>query len=381
MERGRFVRDFDSGDWTMSELCEHYGISRPTGYKWVQRYAEEGDDGLVELSRAPLSCPHRTTTATEELVVLLKKTHGWGARKILRQLRRQLDPSALPCRSTVFDILKRHDLVKPRHRRTRWQHPGAAPLRTDAPNQVWTIDFKGQFRTRDGQYCYPLTVMDHFSRYLLCCRALSDVRTAGTRATLERLFRECGLPDAIRSDNGVPFASTGIHGLCELNVWWMKLAIAHQRITPASPQENGAHERMHRTMKDKTTRPPAANLRGQQWKLDDFQKEYNVERPHEALDDETPASLWLPSPRPYPERMAPPEYPGHFEVRRVSNAGEFIINGCHRFLSQALNGENIGLEAIDDGIWNIIYYTTLLGRLDEHIGKVTGASYRSEKCK
>ena len=254
-------------------------------------------------------------------------------------------------------------------------------MRTDVPNQVWTIDFKGQFRTRDGQYCYPLTVMDHFSRYLLCCRALPDVRTAGTRATLERLFRECGLPDAIRSDNGVPFASTGIHGLCELNVWWMKLGIVHDRITPSNPQENGAHERMHKTLKGKTTRPPGANRRGQQWKFDDFQKEYNIERPHEALDDETPASLWVPSPRLYPVRIAPPEYPGHFEVRRVSNAGEFIINHCHRFLSQALNGEYIGLEAIEDGIWNIIYYTTLLGRLDERTGKVTGASYRSEKCK
>jgi putative transposase len=381
MERGRFVRDFASGDWTMTDLCEHYGVSRPTGYKWVERYADKGEEGLEDLSRVPLHCPHRTTPATEELVVLLKRTHGWGARKILRQLRSQFEPSVLPCRSTVFDILKRHGLVQSRRRRHRWLHPGAAPLRTDAPNQVWTIDFKGQFRTRDGQYCYPLTVMDHFSRYLLCCYGLPDVKTAGTRATVERLFRECGLPDAIRSDNGVPFASTGIHGLCELNVWWIKLGIVHQRITPSSPQENGAHERMHRTMKAKTTRPPAANRRGQQWKFDDFRREYNVVRPHEALNDETPASLWLPSPRPYPVRILAPEYPGHFEVRRVSNAGHFIINGCHRYLSQALNGEYIGIEPIDDGIWNIIYYATLLGRLDERAGTVTGASYRSERCK
>ena len=365
----------------MSELCEHYGVSRPTGYKWVERHADRGAEGLEDLSRRPLRCPHRTAPATEELVVLFKKAHGWGARKILKQLRSRLEPSALPCRSTVFDILKRHGLVQGRRRRHRWLHPGAAPLRTDAPNQVWTIDFKGQFRTRDGQYCYPLTVMDHFSRYLLCCHGLPDVKTTGTRATLERLFRECGLPDAIRSDNGAPFASTGIHGLCELNVWWMKLGIVHQRITPSRPQENGAHERMHKTMKAKTTRPPAANRRGQQWKFDDFRKEYNVDRPHEALDDETPASLWVRSTRLYPDRILPPEYPGHFEVRRVSNAGHFIINGCHRFLSQALKGEHVGLEAIDDGIWNIIYNTTLLGRLDEHTGRVTGASYRSEKCK
>jgi hypothetical protein len=245
---------------------------------------------------------------------------------------------------------------------------------------VWTIDFKGQFRTRDGRYCYPLTVLDHFSRYLLCCYGLPDVKTGGTRATLERLFRERGLPAAIRSDNGVPFASTGIHGLCDLNVWWMKLGIVHQRITPSSPQENGAHERMHRTLKADTTRPPAATLRGQQWKFDRFQHEYNVDRPHEALGDQPPAALWVPSARSYPSRLAAPEYPKHFEIRRVSNSGEFKIGRKHRFLSQALGGELVGLEALDDGIWNVIYYNTLLGRLNEHTDKITGASFRSERC-
>ena len=327
-ERAQFVRDLVSGQWTMTELCEHHGVSRPTGYKWARRYRELGDDGLNEQSRAPKTCPHRTVAEIEEQVVLLKKTHGWGARKLHRLLRKQLDASDVPYRSTVFDILKRHGLVKQRRRRQRWQHPGAAPLHTDAPNEVWTIDFKGQFKTRDGVYCYPLTVLDNYSRYLLACTALHDVKTRGTKRALERLFRENGLPEAIRSDNGAPFASTGIHGLCELNVWWMKLGIVHQRIQPSSPQENGAHERMHRTLKAASTRPPAQSLQGQQWKFDRFRAEYNTERPHETLDDEAPATLWLPSSRPFPARLAPPEYPNHFELRRVSNAGHFRLGAA-----------------------------------------------------
>ena len=310
----------------------------------------------------------------------LKKTHGWGARKLHRLLKKEFDVPDLPCRSTVFDILKRHGLVKHRRRRQRWQHPGAAALHTEAPNEVWTIDFKGQFKTRDGIYCYPLTVLDNYSRYLLACTALTNVKTLGTKRALERLFREFGLPQAIRSDNGPPFASTGIHGLCELNVWWMKLGIVHQRIRPSSPQENGAHERMHRTLKAATTRPPARSLRGQQWKFDSFRSEYNTERPHETLDDEAPASLWVPSPRIFPARLLPPEYPSHFELRRVSNAGEFKLGAQHRFISQALKGDYIGLEEIDDGIWNIVYYKTLLGRLDARTGKITGATFRSEEC-
>jgi putative transposase len=379
-ERAGFVRDLATGRWSMSELCEHYGISRPTGYKWAYRFEALGDGGLMERSRAPLTCPHRTSEATEDLVVRLKKAHGWGARKLHRLLKGRLHESEMPCRSTVFDILKRHGLVRPRRHRTRWKHPGAVVLRTDAPNQVWTMDFKGQFRTRDGIYCYPLTVLDHYSRYLLCCRGLPNVRTAGARETLENLFREVGLPDAIRSDNGVPFASTGIHGLCELNVWWMKLGIVHQRITPSSPQENGAHERMHRTLKAETTRPPATGMRGQQRKFDRFQVDYNHHRPHEALDDEAPASLWTPPTRTYPKRIVGPEYPGHFEVRRVSNAGEFKLHHKHIFLSQALGGEHIGLEPIDDGVWNIVFCRTLLGRLHDRTGSITGATFRSKKC-
>jgi hypothetical protein len=253
-------------------------------------------------------------------------------------------------------------------------------LCTTAPNQVWTIDFKGQFKTRNGIYCYPLTVIDHFSRYLLCCHGLLDVRGAGVKPQLRRLFRAHGLPDAIRSDNGSPFASTGIHGLNGLNVWWLQLGISHQRITPGSPQENGAHERLHKTLKAQATKPPAANLNLQQRVFNTFQHTYNDLRPHEALNDDTPASRWAPSARAYPERIAPPEYPGHVEVRRISTAGTFRLHSGQYFLSQALNEEYVGFEEVQDGVWNILYYTTLLGRFDERTHTITGAPSLKDKC-
>jgi putative transposase len=226
---------------------------------------------------------------------------------------------------------------------------------------------------RNGIYCYPLTVIDHHSRYLLCCHGLPDVTGAGVKPQLRRLFRRWGLPDAIRSDNGSPFASTGIHGLCHLNTWWLQLGITHQRITPGSPQENGAHERLHRTLKARVTRPPAANAREQQRAFTVFQHTYNELRPHEALDDDTPASRWRPSTRPYAEHIAPPTYPAHCELRRVSGAGTFRLHCGQKFLSQALNRETIALEEVQDGVWNILYYTTLLGRYDERTNHITGA--------
>jgi len=270
--------------------------------------------------------------------------------------------------------------VRHRRRRRHWKHPGAAPFNTTAPNQIWTVDFKGQFRTRNGIYCYPLTIVDHFSRYLLCCHALPNVRGERVKPQFIRLFRTCGLPDAIRSDNGAPFASNGIHGLNTLNVWWLQLGITHQRITPGQPQQNGAHERMHKTLKARATKPPAANLNTQQRVFNNFRNTYNDIRPHEALDDHTPASRWTHSPRIYPERISPPKYPPHFEIRRVSNAGTFRLHSGQHFLSQALNGEYIGLEEVHDGVWNLIYYNTLLGRFDERTHTITGAPSTRRGC-
>ena len=380
LERQHFVHDLGSGHWTMTELCVRYGISRNTGYKWLHRYWQNGPSGLHDHSRAPRSCPHQTPDELVQLILAEHTRYGWGARKILKRLRTRFPDRAWPARSTVFDILARHGRVHPRRRRRHWKHPGAAPFNTTAPNQIWTIDFKGQFKTRNGLYCYPLTIVDHFSRYLLCCQALPDVGGAGVKPQLRHLFRKCGLPDAIRSDNGAPFASTGIHGLNRLNVWWLQLGITHQRITPGSPQENGAHERMHKTLKARATKPPAANLNIQQRVFNNFRHTYNDIRPHEALDDHTPASRWTPAPRLYPERISPPEYPAHFEIRRVSNAGTFRLHSGQHFLSQALNGEDIGLEEVHDGVWNLIYYSTLLGRFDERTHAITGAPSTRRGC-
>lgn len=372
-QRERFAEDHASGQWSMTELCQRYRISRPTGYKLLERVEQEGDTGLRDRSRAPQTCPHRTPPEVERQILALRAEYGWGAKKLLQVLAKRHPKLPQPARSTVNAILERHGKLRKNRKRKQWEHPGAVRLETECPNQVWPADFKGQFKTRDGIYCYPLTVTDHYSRRLLVCKGLPSVRTEGALPVFRRLFREAGLPEAIRTDNGAPFASTGIHGLCGLNVWWMKLGIVHQRTKPASPQENGQHERMHRELKREAARPPAANLKSQQRKLDGFRNRYNTERPHDGIDGAYPDELWEPSPRTYPEKLPVPEYPSHLEVRRVSNAGTFRLKQRQPFLSNALADEHIALEEVGDGLWNIVYYRTLLGRIDERTGRITGA--------
>jgi transposase InsO family protein len=365
-ERTRFVTGAERGLYSMVELCARYGISRKTGYKWLERYTEHGPTGLADRSRAPEHCPHRMAPSVEQAIVEARRQHpSWGARKLLAWLRRRQPTLELPAASTAGELLHRRGLVKSRRRRTVWKHPGAPGLVTQAANDLWTADFKGHFRTQDGEYCYPLTIADQHTRYLLACHALGSIRTQGARPIFERLFREAGLPTAIQTDNGAPFCSTGIHGLCALNVWWIRLGIQHRRIQPRHPEQNGAHERMHRTLKAETTRPPATNQRGQQLKFEGFRYRYNYERPHEALGQEPPASRWHPSRREYPSRLAPPEYPGHHLVRLVSNAGTLRFKARQLFLSQALKQHFVGLEETADGIWSIYFYDVLLGKLDE----------------
>lgn len=379
-ERRRFIVEHASQHWTMVELCKRYGIAPKTGYALLKRYASEGEAAFEERSRAPNTCPHRTPIELEQMIIEERLRCRWGARKLLSVLRHKHPDIDWPAKSTVDDILSRNGLVRRKQRRTNWDHPGTGPAKASEPNEIWTTDFKGQFRTRDGVYCYPLTIADLRSRYLLRVTALPNVRTEGAKPVFERLFREVGLPAAIRSDNGAPFASTGIHGLCELNTWWMRLGIVHQRIQPGSPQQNGAHERMHRTLKRDTALPPASHSVAQQRRFDEFILQYNHERPHEALDDATPASIWVPSSRGFPKRIAPPEYPGHCEIRRISNAGCFrLFSGRQFFLSQALNGEHVGFEEVDDGLWNVLFYRTLLGRFDQTTGLITGADFRTEQ--
>lgn len=367
-ERAHFVAAYASGRWTMVELCERFGISRPTGYKWVTR----GAAALANASRAPHVSPQATPAALVARVVAARQQYGWGATKLLTVLRTQDPTQAWPARSTINDILDRHRLLEKRRRRGRWHHPGAAPLQTTAPNDVWPADFKGEFKTGDGVYCYPLTVTDHFSRRLLACQGLTGTAGLGTQRVFRALFREVGLPVAIRTDNGAPFAAAGRCGLTQLSAWWIRLGIVHQRIRPASPQENGSHERMHRELKRETARPAAATARQQQERFDAFRQRYNAERPHEALDLACPDTRWRPSPRPYPERLAAPEYPAHSEVRRVSAKGAVSLRGQFLFVSEVLAGEWLGLEEVDDRVWNVVYYQTLLGRIDEQTRTFTG---------
>ena len=255
-QRMQFITDHQRGLYDMTELCARNNVSRKTGYKWLARYAAEGAPGLIARSHAPHVCPHRIAEALAALLVTTREAHPhWGPAKLVDYLRpRHREVRTWPAISTVADLLKRHDLIKPRRRRRPIVHPGTVPIRTSAPNDLWTADFKGQFRTRNGIYCFPLTIADQHTRYLRCVHGLLTTRGVGVRPLFERAFRDHGMPLAIRTDNGVPFANIGLHGLTQLNVWWLRLGIQHQRIRPASPQENGAHERMHRTLKAETTR-------------------------------------------------------------------------------------------------------------------------------
>lgn len=371
-ERVKFVMAFKEGVYSMTELCRRYGISRKTGYKWLSRYEAAGLEGLQEHSRAPQSIPHRTPKATEEaLVALRRKRPTWGARKLLARLARTRPELALPAPSTVTALLHRHGLVEPRRRQRKPLHPGSSPLTAAAPNDVWSIDFKGEFLLGSGRYCYPLTVCDAHSRYVLSCTGLPSTNGNAARQAIDRLFRSYGLPYAIRTDNGSPFATQAIGGLSRLSIYWLKLGIRHERIRPASPQENGRHERMHRTLKAETARPPEADFASQQQRFDGFRETFNHERPHEALGMDTPAEHYRSSARSMPNVMPEPEYPAHMEVRRVASNGSFKFNSRLVFLSTTLDGERVALEEIDDGIWSIYFANLLLARLDERTFSIT----------
>jgi transposase InsO family protein len=300
----------------------------------------------------------------EHIVAVRMKHPTWGGRKIARTLVRQ-GLRTVPQPSTIDNVLARIGLTRKRPRRHRPGHPGRPMITPQAPNDLWTADFKGQFRMRSGRYCYPLTVADQFSRFLFTCRGLPSTEHAGVQREFERLFREYGLPKAIRTDNGGPFASTGLARLSRLSVWWIKLGIHPELTALASPQQNACHERMHRTLKAEATRPPGAKAVIQQRKFNRFRTIYNIERPHEALELETPASVYTSSQRAYPERIAEPEYPAHFEVRYVSDNNGLRWNSEWINVGSVLAGEHVGLESVDDGKWWVYFYGYLIGRFNE----------------
>ncbi len=366
-ERIRFVDDALSDRFTMSELCARYGISRRIGYKWLARHEEEGRRGLRDRSRAPHHCPHRIDSGLADLICDFRRQHPfWGARKLLRVLAtRNPRVREWPAASTTADLLARRGLVMKRRKRRPHQHPGVVPPTTQAPNDLWTADFKGEFKTGNGVYCYPLTIADQHTRFLLTCHGLLSTQTVTARPVFERAFREYGLPRAIRTDNGVPFVTQAIHGLSYLNVWWMRLGIQHQRILPGRPDQNGAHERMHRTLKRQAVRPVKQTCARQQKVFDAFREEYNEVRPHERLNQETPASRYAESPRPYPSRLPHPEYPGHYLVKKITTGGTFRFQHKLLYIANSLVDQHIGLEETDDGVWSIYFNTVLIATLDE----------------
>ena len=313
----------------------------------------------------PTTVPTGSRPPSRSCCTTRRRHPDWGAGKLLDYLAPRHRDVDWPAISTVNDLLGRQGLLTRRRRRRPHQHPGVVPPTTHAPNDLWTADFKGQFTTRDWIYCYPLTVADQHTRYLLTCHGLPSTHGAGARRVLERAFRTYGLPRAIRTDNGVPFATSGIHGLSQLNVWWMRLGIQHQRIHPGRPQQNGAHERMHRTLKRGAIRPPRDTAAAQQRAFNRFRTEYNEERPHATLGGQTPASRYQPSPRPYPRVLPPQEYPGHFLVKKITTGGTFRFQHRLLFLANSLTHHHIGLEETADGIWSIYFNTVLLAKLDE----------------
>lgn len=362
----QFIADYLRELNTISELCREYQISRKTAYKWIDRYEADGAAGLADRSRRPHHFPQATPADVVQKLIAARRRHpSWGAKKLLKLLSRAQPKSEWPARSTACDILSRHNLVQGPRRHRLIGHPGKPATIITVPNQVWAADFKGQFKTRDGYYCYPLTVTDGFSRYLLGCQALGSTSFATAKPVFQRLFQEFGLPERLRTDNGGPFASVSLARLSTLSAWFIRLGIVRELIEPGKPYQNGCHERMHRTLKAETTRPPAGNRATQQRVFNAFRQEFNQLRPHEALALDTPAEHYHPSPRPYPERLPPIEYPSHFETRRVGD------NGCISWRSQRVHvslvctHEYLGLEEVDNGMWNVYFGSLKLGRLIE----------------
>ena len=369
-EKMSFVADCLRGALPMASLCEAYGISRKTGYKWLGRYRELGPEGLLERSRAPRRHGRSMAPAVAEAIVALRrKRPHWGPRKLRAVLMREQPERVWPAASTMGDLLRAEGLVGSRRRRRRV----AAPCRTlrpaEGPNDVWCIDFKGWFRTRDGERCDPLTVTDAWSRYLLGC-VIVPPRTAEVRAAVEELFARYGLPAAIRSDNGSPFAGTGAGGLSRLSVGWLKAGIAVERIEPGRPQQNGRHERMHRTLKAETARPAAASKEAQQARFDRFREDFNAHRPHEALGQQPPAAFREPSPRAWPERLEEPWYDAWHEVRRVRTDGSIKWGGDLVFVSEPLAGEPVGIAETDSGHWIVRFADIDLGIIDRRTKKL-----------
>jgi transposase InsO family protein len=363
-ERVKFIAACLKEDDSFSAICDGFGISRQKGYKWWNRYKEQGLDGLHDLSRRPHSNSRAIAPSVIELVVELRerKPH-WGPRKLLAILERDYPRIEFPVASTIGSILRSRGLVSKRRRRAASVGYGEQLSSFDGPNSVWCADFKGHFFVGD-KHCNPLTITDGFSRFLLRCTGLKRTLHAPVQKVFESAFREFGLPNVIRTDNGPPFASVTTGGLSRLAVWWIQLGIRPERILPGHPEQNGRHERMHRTLKAETAKPPASTFAAQQRRFNDFIQEYNFERPHEALGQLPPSTLYVPSSRQFTNELADPVYERHIETRRAYPNGVISVGSTQWYLSVCLANQLVGLDPIADGCWRVCFGPVTLGLLD-----------------
>lgn len=357
---------------SFTALCDRFKISCKTGYKYINRYKAEGIDGLKARSRAPLHNANKIHSLMEENILRVKSKYpNWGSKKILHWLKQEEKEVAWPARSTIDDLLKRHNLVRPRKRK-RHVSPYTEPfILCEKPNDIWSIDYKGQFALGNNELCYPLTITDNFSRYLLAIKGSNQISMKMTKKVLHRLFSEYGLPLAIRSDNGVPFAGTGLGGLSQISVWLIKLGIIPERIRKGHPEENGRHERMHFTLKQDTTNPPQFNHKLQQQSFNSFRKIFNNERPHEGINFERPAWLYKASLRPYPKKLEPIEYDQSALMQRsIRTNGTMKWKGKELFISETLSGERIAFKPYSEDEW-IIYFSFMpIGLFNERLIKI-----------
>ncbi len=370
-QRLKFIADYLENTYEMSELCRHYGISRKTGYKWVFRYETNGLEGLKDQSRRPQGHPQTTDAWTRDQIIQTKLAHqSFGPKKVMDYLRRVQPQHPWPVDSTAGEVLKRTGLVKARKRRARISADSHPFKDCHQPNAVWSADFKGHFALGNGVRCHPLTLSDNDSRFLLNCRGLTRTRESDVHPWFEWSFREYGLPDALRIDNGPPFASLSLGGISQLSKWWIQLGIKPERIEPGQPQQNGRHERMHRSLKAAVVNPPKYSMRAQQRAFDGFVIEFNEQRSHEALDRKTPSQVYQPSGRGYPERLPEVVYDEGCHVRQVRHNGEIKWQGQLLYISQVLAKEPIALKQTDDAQWDIYFSFYLLGTYDGRKKKV-----------
>jgi len=381
-ERHRFIQEWERKEECVAELCRRYGVSRQTGYKWIRRYEQGGKEELGDRSRAPHSHPNEVIPEVVDEVLALRGEHPrWGPEKLRGRLQREAPEIQWPAPSTIGEMLKRNGLVIPRRKRSH-ATPSSGPLaHATEPNIVWCTDFKGWWVCGDGSRCYPLTLTDACSRYLLRCQVMPDQQGWRARPVYEAAFREYGLPNRMRNDNGAPFATAGLAGLSRLSVWWIKLGIVPERIQPGKPAQNGRHERMHLTLKQETHPIPAASLRAQQKALDEFRCCYNEQRPHAALQQKTPGECYRCSPRTYPSHMPEVEYPAGFAVRRVDQNGQFRWRAVNVYTNRALGGECVGLEAIAEDRWRVYFSFYEIGELragDEAVRRAKPPSHEQD---